>query len=89
MSGTKIIEGLKEAVAGDFARVTIDGETWAKVKDIHADQQEIMEINNSLRDTLLTIKAFVVGDRIPHWKDDFATTRTRGFIADLVDAVVK
>lgn len=50
MGGSKIIEGLKDAVAGNLSRVTIGGETWAKVNDIHADQQEIMRINNSLRD---------------------------------------
>ena len=52
MRGAKIIKGLKEAIAGDLARVTIEGETWAKVKDIHADQQEIMRINNALRDNI-------------------------------------
>lgn len=52
MRGVKIIEALKEAIAGDLARVTIEGETWAKVKDIHADQQEIMRINNTLRDNI-------------------------------------
>jgi hypothetical protein len=30
MSGAKIIEGLKDAVAGNFASVTIDGETWVR-----------------------------------------------------------
>jgi hypothetical protein len=53
MTGAKIIDGLKEAMAGDIARVTIDGETWAKVRDIHADQQEIMRINNELRAGML------------------------------------
>jgi|HubBroStandDraft_5_1064220.scaffolds.fasta_scaffold192517_3 hypothetical protein len=31
MSGAKIIEGLKQAIAGDFARVTIEGQTWVRV----------------------------------------------------------
>lgn len=48
--GRKIIQSLEKAAAGDLARVTINGETWAKVRDIHADQQEIMRINNLLRD---------------------------------------
>lgn len=30
MSGDKIIEGLKEAVAGDLSRVTIDGQVWTR-----------------------------------------------------------
>lgn len=29
-TGQKIIEGLKAAVAGDLARVTIDGQTWER-----------------------------------------------------------
>lgn len=29
-AGAKIIEGLKDAVAGNFSRVTIDGQTWAR-----------------------------------------------------------
>lgn len=28
MSGAKIIEGLEDAIAGDFASVTIDGKRW-------------------------------------------------------------
>lgn len=31
MSGRKIIDSLKGAVAGNFSRVTIDGQTWQKV----------------------------------------------------------
>ncbi len=27
----KIIEGLKQAVAGDFDRVTINGQTWVRI----------------------------------------------------------
>lgn len=30
-AGAKIIEGLKEAVRGDFARVTIEGQTWVRL----------------------------------------------------------
>lgn len=58
--GPKIIEGLKQAVAGDLARVTIEGETWARVKDIHADQHEIMRINNELRLALLATRPFIL-----------------------------
>jgi hypothetical protein len=56
-SSQKIIDGLKEAVAGRLARVTIDGETWARLDDIHADLQALMQINNDLRDALLSIRA--------------------------------
>jgi hypothetical protein len=89
-TGAKIIEGLEEAIAGDFARVTIEGQTWARVKDIHADQQEIMRINNSLRETLLAIKDICAGDRAPNWVEDgYRVTVTRGQIMDLVDAAVR
>jgi hypothetical protein len=30
MSGSKIVESLKQAIAGDFARVTIEGQLWAR-----------------------------------------------------------
>jgi hypothetical protein len=30
MSGNKIIEGLKDAVAGNLSRVTIDGQIWTR-----------------------------------------------------------
>ena len=30
MSGAKIIEGLKQAIAGGLARVTIDGQVWER-----------------------------------------------------------
>ena len=30
MSGAKIIEGLKQAIAGDLARVTIAGQVWVR-----------------------------------------------------------
>jgi hypothetical protein len=29
--GTRIIEGLKEAARGNFARVTIEGQTWVRL----------------------------------------------------------
>ena len=57
-----------------------------KAKD---DNQEIMRINNDLRTALLDIKAKCAGDKIPNWKDDWATTATRGFIMDIVDGVVR
>jgi hypothetical protein len=33
MSGAKIIEGLKQAIAGDFGRVTIEGQVWTREPD--------------------------------------------------------
>ena len=31
-AGRKIIEGLQEAVAGNFSRVTIEGQTWVRFR---------------------------------------------------------
>lgn len=61
-TAAKLIASIEEAIAGDFARVTIDGETWARVKDIHSDQQEIMRINNELRLLLLECRKHVSAD---------------------------
>lgn len=52
MSGQKIVEGLKEAIADDFSRVTIDGQTWLRATELASDLQEIMRINNALRGLL-------------------------------------
>src|SRR5581483_3628517 len=41
MSGHKIIEGLRQAVAGNFARVTIEGQTWVRVDDANPDDPDI------------------------------------------------
>ena len=38
------------------------------------------------RAALLSIKSLVCGDKIPNWKDQWATTQTRGRIADIVDS---
>lgn len=32
--GRKIIDGLKDAVAGNFVRVTIEGQTWQRIDDL-------------------------------------------------------
>jgi hypothetical protein len=31
-TGQKILDGLKDAVAGNLARVTIDGQTWERIR---------------------------------------------------------
>lgn len=31
-AGKKIIDGLKDALAGNFSRVTIDGQTWVRLE---------------------------------------------------------
>jgi hypothetical protein len=55
-AGPRIIAAIKEAMAGDLARVTIDGQTWVRADDLLADQQELMRINNELRAALLEIR---------------------------------
>lgn len=32
MRGARILQGLKDAVAGNFARVHIEGQTWKRIK---------------------------------------------------------
>jgi hypothetical protein len=32
-NGAKIIQGLKQAVAGNFVRVTVEGQTWVRLPD--------------------------------------------------------
>lgn len=59
MSGQKIIDGLKDAAAGNFGRVTIGGQTWVRADELHKDQQEIMRINNKLRKLVLEAREHV------------------------------
>lgn len=88
MSGAKIIDALKEAAAGDIARVTIEGETWARVKDIHADQQEIMRINNALRETLLEARG-VIANYWPMCGPDEEPEKGAIAILNKIDAIVR
>lgn len=66
MSGAKIIEGLKEAVAGDMTRVTIEGQTWLRADTLARDLQDIMRINNSMR-LLLNEALRPEGTNWPNW----------------------
>lgn len=53
--------------------------------------QELLEIEadaDRMRAALLAIKGLVVGDKVPRWAGDWATTHTRGQIADMVDTAV-
>jgi hypothetical protein len=34
MSGAKVVEALKEAVSGDLARVTVEGQIWVRKDEI-------------------------------------------------------
>ncbi len=39
MSGQKIINGLKDAIAGNLSRVTVEGQTWERVGLQHKTRQ--------------------------------------------------
>lgn len=54
-TGARIIEGLKEAIAGDLSSVMIEGQAWVRATELRQDQQEIMRINNHLREVLIEI----------------------------------
>ena len=41
MSGARIISALKEAVAGNFARITVDGQTWVRVDAFRAAEKAL------------------------------------------------
>ena len=57
--GPKIIEGLKEAIAGDLHTITIEGQKWMRADTLLADQQAIMKTNNDLRECLLNVRALI------------------------------
>lgn len=48
VAGARIIESLKEAVAGDFAAVTIAGQRWVRVTT--TDDELIAAISKTLRE---------------------------------------
>lgn len=50
MSGAKIIEGLKDAVAGNFSRVTIEGQVW-----VRRGYEEWQPINTAPRDQFILL----------------------------------
>lgn len=47
--GHKIIEGLKEALAGNLARVTIDGVTWVRKEELRRKDAEIERLRATLK----------------------------------------
>ena len=49
--GSKIIEGLRVALAGDIARVTIEGQTWVR----RNDWDELMEDRRRLHRVLAAV----------------------------------
>jgi len=64
MSGKKIIDGLKDAVAGNFSRVTIDGQVWERIDtraqlSAPADGKESGESGEAWAQTMLEIREFL------------------------------
>lgn len=55
MSGAKIIEGLKQAIAGNFVRVTIGDQTWVRAERSAAERCALIADNE--RAYLRRIKA--------------------------------
>jgi hypothetical protein len=49
VSGQKIIGGLRDAVAGNLARVTVDGCTWVRKEDLDRLRAEVAEWRQAAR----------------------------------------
>lgn len=68
-AGQKIIDGLKDAVAGNFARVTIDGQTWERkeswqpIKTAPKDSRAVLIWSEMWEDTYGMVIAHWGGDR--------------------------
>jgi hypothetical protein len=59
MSGAKIIKALEEAARGDFARVTVAGETWVKLSSVRTMEDCVRQI---VRDELVRCHLIVERD---------------------------
>lgn len=59
------------------------------MSDYEEDFAELVRDCADYKEALLAIKVLCAGDKIPNWKDDWATTTTRGRIMDIVDATVR
>lgn len=58
MSGQKIIDGLRDAVAGNLSRVHIDGQTWERVNRTEGDppaEQECQHLGEQFAELLKEI----------------------------------
>lgn len=52
--GARLIEAAKEAVAGNFSRITVDGETWVRANDKWPEWQPIESAPRDKTDVLLS-----------------------------------
>ncbi len=48
-SGQKILDGLREAAAGNFVRVTIDGQTWTR-HDAGSPEDRLADVRDHIAD---------------------------------------
>jgi hypothetical protein len=48
MSGQKIVEGLKDAIAGNFSRVTVEGQVWTRGAPQEERAQALLQDANEL-----------------------------------------
>ena len=55
MSGQKIIDGLKDAIAGNYARVTIDGQQW--IREDRAEATLLRKENGKLQAEIERLRA--------------------------------
>lgn len=75
--GQKIVDSLKEAVAGNFARVTVGGVTWVR-NDTHVDKatawDELAKKNAEIERLRAALKPFAEvarGDRLNPTPDEW------------------
>lgn len=69
-SGQKIIEGLKDAIAGKFDRVTIDGQVWVKNDASHL--AKLQGVNDLQHKEIEALRAAL--EKIERWFDEFPET---------------
>lgn len=55
--GPKIIAGLQDAVARNFARVTVDGVSWVRQEQLGAEREEAILVQSKLADEIDRLRA--------------------------------
>lgn len=85
MSGHKIIEGLRDAVAGNFARVTIDGQIWVKRDSTEVERLE--DIAESARDLVALWESPVI-QGLARADRNAAIEETKAALIEAVNATV-
>ena len=80
------IDEVFQAADKEIARIPDYQET---VRLLRQERRQLDAELARLREALVTIKAHVVGEKIPNWKDDHAIYASRGYIADICDEALK